>query len=82
MSAYVRDSVFKLIRNALALFADGRMFRDYRYLSQRLGIGVAVTALVVVAVSFLVRSPIVLALVGGLVGGALMPYLFGDVRYQ
>ena len=82
MSAYSRNSVFKLIRNALTLFADGRIFRDYRYLSSRLGIGVGFTALVVVVLSFFITSPIVLALIAGLAGGALMPYLFGDVKYQ
>jgi uncharacterized membrane protein YdjX (TVP38/TMEM64 family) len=82
MRVYSRNSVFKLIHNALMLFMGGRMFRDNRYLAQRLGIGIGATAIVLVLLSLVVTSPIVPALVAGLAGGALQPFLFEDVRYQ
>jgi len=80
--AYSRNSLTKLIRNALNLFLAGRMFRDYRYLAQRLGIGVGATTALLLLLSVVVTSPTILALAAGFLGGALQPFLFGDVRYQ
>ena len=71
-----------LARNAISLFLDGKLFRDRRYFYTRLGIGVAATVAIMLLASLLIKSVIVLALIGGLVGGALVPYLFADVRYQ
>ena len=82
MSVYSRNSLFKLIKNAVSLFTSGKMFRDHLYLAKRLGIGCGGTALLLVLLSLVVRSPAVLALVAGFVGGALQPYLFADVRYE
>jgi hypothetical protein len=76
------NSKLRLIKNALELFASGRMFRDYGYLAQRLGIGAGATALLLVLLSFVVNSPVVLALVAGFLGGILQPFLFEDVRYK
>jgi hypothetical protein len=82
MSNYTRNSVFKLIRNALSLFTDGRMFRDYRYLSTRLGMGAGGTAMLMVVLVLLGTPVILAALIAGFLGGMAMPYLFGDVKYQ
>lgn len=74
--------MFALIKNALGLVLDGKLFRDPRFLFRQLAIGVAITVAVMLIGSLVVTSPIVLALIGGFVSGVLQPYLFANVRYR
>jgi hypothetical protein len=71
-----------LAKHAIALLLEGKLFRDMRYFYRRLAIGVAVTVALMLLASLVIKSVIVLALIGGFVGGAVQPYLFADVRYQ
>jgi hypothetical protein len=71
-----------LARNAISLFLDGKLFRDLRHFYTRLAVGVTATVAVMLLASLVIKSVIVVALIGGLIGGALQPFLFEDVRYQ
>jgi hypothetical protein len=74
--------VLDLIKNALVLFFTGKLFRDPLYVCRQLAIGAGATAALFLACSLLSGSPIAAALVAGLIGGALQPYLFEDVKYR
>jgi len=71
-----------LVKHALALLLEGKLFRDMRYFYRRLAIGVGLTVAVMMIASLVIKSLIALALIGGFIGGALQPYLFEDVRYR
>jgi hypothetical protein len=74
--------VWKLIQNALGLFVRGKLFRDPVHVCRQLAIGAGATAGLFLAGCLLLGAPIVAALIAGLIGGALQPYLLEDVKYQ
>ena len=74
--------MWAMAQNSMTLFFQGRLFADPNKVYQRLGVGVLVTAIVLIA-AVKIGAPLWLAaLVAGCVGGALQPYLFKDLRYR
>jgi hypothetical protein len=74
--------VLDLIQNTLVLFFAGKLFRDPLYVCRQLAIGASATTGLFLAMDLLLGSPIVAALLAGLLGGALQSLLFEDVKYR
>lgn len=72
-----------MAKNSMTLFFQGRLFAEPGKVYQMLAIGVAVTAILLVLLVKLLGVPLfAAALIAGLVGGVLQPYLFKDLRYR
>ena len=70
-----------MFANSVRLFLRGKLFRDGRQVLVRWLIGFALT-LAVVLVAGLMLSPLIGVTLAGLLGGALQPYLFKDLKYN
>jgi hypothetical protein len=69
-------------KNSIALLFQGRLFADPMKVSRQWALGNIVTA-TILFVGAKVGAPIWFAgLTAGLIGGALQPYLFKDLRYH
>ena len=74
--------MFDMARNSMTLFFRGKLFADPRKAYRQLAIGILVAALLLVVLAKLGAPIILAALIAGLVGGALQPFLFKDLRYR
>jgi hypothetical protein len=72
--------MFDMIINAAKLFLAGKLFRDNLAFFRQWGIGVA-AALVLMAGNGFV-NPWLGMVLGGAVGGALLPWLLRDLKYH
>jgi hypothetical protein len=66
----------------MTLFVQGKLFADPNMVYRQLAIGVLVTAILLIAAAKAGAPLWLAALIAGLVGGALQPYLFKDLRYR
>jgi hypothetical protein len=74
-------NMWSMAQNSITLFFRGKLFADPNMAMRQLALGVCVTTLVLIVLAE-VGAPLWLAaLVAGLAGGALQPYLFRDRRY-
>lgn len=73
--------MFSMFLDSVKLFLRGKLFRDNAAVFRQWAIGFAVTCVLVVALALWVHVWLG-AVAGGLVGGALMPYLFRDLKYN
>lgn len=73
--------MFDMFLNSAKLFLRGKLFQNSNQALKQWLIGLAVTLAVLLALSWLL-NPLVAAISGGLLGGALMPYLFKDLKYR
>ena len=74
--------MWAMAKSSIALFFHGRLFADPKMAYRQLAIGVLVTAIILL-VGAMVGVPLWLAAgVAGLIGGALQPYLFRNLRYR
>jgi hypothetical protein len=67
---------------SMSLFFRGKLFADPASAYRQLAIGIAVTAILMILLAKLGAPIWGAALVAGLIGGALQPYLFKDLRYR
>jgi hypothetical protein len=74
--------LWEMAQSSIALFVRGKLFAEPQKVARQWAIGVAATALVLIVVSMLGAPLLTAALAAGLVGGALQPYLFKDLRYR
>ena len=73
--------MWTVAKSSIVLLFQGRLLADPVRVSRQWAIGSAVTAVILV-VGVKVGAPIWIAgLTAGLIGGALQPYLFKDLRY-
>jgi uncharacterized protein (DUF983 family) len=74
--------MWQVAKNSVVLFLQGRLFADPTKVFQQLAVGIIVTA-AILFVGVRVGMPLWIAgLVAGLIGGALQPYLFRNLRYR
>ena len=74
--------MWDMAKHSMVLFFQGRLFKNNASVYQKLAIGVAVTAVLLVVLALLgVPLPLAAALAGA-AGGGLQPYLFKDLKYQ
>ncbi len=74
--------MWSMATNSIGLFFRGKLFADPAKVYRQLAIGAIVTALLLVILAQIGAPLWSAALVAGLVGGALQPYLFKDLRYR
>ena len=73
--------MWTVAKSSIVLLFQGRLLADPTKVSRQWAIGSAVTA-AILFVGVEVGAPIWIAgLTAGLIGGALQPYLFKDLRY-
>ena len=71
-----------LVTSSMTLFFQGRLFADPMKVCRQLAIGVVVTA-GILFIGVKAGTPIWIAgFAAGLIGGALQPYLFKDLKYR
>jgi hypothetical protein len=69
-----------MVINAMKLFIAGKLFRDNAQFFRQWGIGFAVAVVLIAGLSFI--NPWLGMTAGGLVSGALLPWLFKDLKYN
>lgn len=72
--------MYDMFSNSVRLFFKGKLFRDNAAVFRQWLIGFVVSLLILLAVGWLL-SPLIGVVVSALVGGALQPYLFKDLKY-
>ena len=73
--------MFQLFASSVQLFLRGRLFRDGRQVFSQWLKGFAIT-LAVMVIAGLMFMPWVGVILGSLIGGALQPYLFKDLKFK
>ncbi|MEP6966615.1 MAG: hypothetical protein ABI906_00910 [Pseudomonadota bacterium] len=74
--------MWAMARSSVALFFKGKLFADPRKVYGQLAIGLLLTATLLVGLAKLGAPFWAAALVAGLVGGGIQPYLFRNLRYR
>lgn len=73
--------MWAMAQSSITLFFRGKLFADPGKVFQRLLIGIAVTAALLIVLAKIGAPLWLAALVAALIGGGLQPYLFKDLRY-
>jgi hypothetical protein len=66
--------------NAAKLFIAGKLFRDNKAFFKQWGIGLLVSLVLMLGLGAI--HPWLGSVAGGLAGGALLPWLFRDLKYN
>ncbi len=70
-----------MVMNSVTLFFQGRLFKDIGAVIKMAMIGIALTAIILIGL-VLAGLPLWLsAVIAGLIGGGVQPYLFKDLKY-
>ena len=72
----------EMAANTLTMFFKGKLFKDMKQFMRQSAIGIMVTALLVIVLALVGLAPLLAAGIAGLLGGALQPYLFKDLKYH
>jgi hypothetical protein len=73
--------MWEMFTSSMQMFLKGKLFRDNKLVFTQGAIGVAAAAILIVLLGKFVMPMWAAALVGGFVSGALMPYLFKNLKY-
>lgn len=74
--------MIEMFINSVVLFMKGKLFQDQTLVLKRSAISIGVTALLCVVLA-LVGLPMWSAVfVAAVIGGAMQPYLYKDLRYR
>ncbi len=74
--------MWSMAQSSIDLFFRGKLFADYGMAFRQLAIGVFATIVLLIVVAKLGAPLWSAALIAGLIGGALQPYLFKNLRYR
>jgi len=74
--------MWEMAKSSIVLFLQGKLFAEPSKVYRQTAIGAAVTALLLVVLAKIGVPLAGAAAVAGLIGGALQPYLFKDLRYR
>lgn len=74
--------MWEMAKSSVSLFFKGKLFAEPGKAYTQIAIGIAVTALLLVGIVKIGLPLWAGGLAAGLVGGALQPYLFKDLRYR
>lgn len=74
--------MWSMASSSMTLFFQGKLFAEPSEAYRQLAIGGGVTAVILVGLSLIGVPVWAAAIVAALVGGALQPYLFKDLRYR
>jgi hypothetical protein len=74
--------MWEMFTSSMQMFLKGKLFRDNVKVFTQGAIGVLVAIALIILLGKFVHLPMwAAALIGGLASGALMPYLFKDLKY-
>lgn len=71
-----------MFTNSMQMFLKGKLFRDNKMVARQGSIGVILAIILTVLLGKFVLPMWAAAIIGGFVSGALMPYLFKDLKYN
>jgi hypothetical protein len=71
-----------MFKHSMMMFLKGKLFRDNKMVARQGAIGVITVILLIILLGKFVVPMWLAAIIGGFVGGALMPYLFKDLKYN
>jgi hypothetical protein len=74
--------VFGLIKNWVDLFRQDRLLADKAKFYRGLSLGLLAVVILFIGVALLTHLLWLAAIIGGLIGGALQPLLFRNLRYR
>ncbi len=74
--------MLEMALSSILLFFRGKLFADPSMVCRQLAIGIVATAVLLIVIAEWGAPPWFAALVAGLLGGGLQPYLFKDLRYR
>ena len=74
--------MWTMATGSIGLFFRGKLFADPAKVYRQLAIGVFVTAILMIVLAKFGAPLWSAAVVAGLIGGGLQPYLFKDLRYR
>jgi hypothetical protein len=74
--------MWEMALTSISLFFRGKLFANPAQVYRQIAIGVAVTAVILFALTAAGLPVWFAALVAGFGGGVLQPYLFKDLRYR
>jgi hypothetical protein len=74
--------MWEMAKTSIGLFFRGKLFANPALVYRQMAIGVLITAAVLCALAVAGVPVWLAALVAGLGGGMLQPYLFKDLRYR
>lgn len=70
-----------MFTNSMQMFIKGKLFRDNKLVVMQGAIGVVVAIILIVLLGKFVLPMWAAAMIGGFASGALMPYLFKNLKY-
>ena len=74
--------MFDMVKTSIVLFLQGRLFANRNHVIRQSLIGIVVTAAILIAAVKLTTLPLWgSAVIAGLLGGALQPLLFKNLKY-
>ena len=74
--------MFEMFMDSATLFLKGKLFQDYKSVFLKMLIGVVVTAVIAIILAKVGTGIYIAIGVAALIGGALQPYLFKDLKYR
>jgi len=74
--------MWEMFTNSMQMFLKGKLFRDNKMVARQGSIGVILAIILTVLLGKFVLPMWAAAIIGGFVSGALMPYLFKDLKYN
>ena len=72
--------MFDLVINAMKLFVAGKLFRNNLVFFRQWGMGFGFALVLMLVIGYF--QPWLGIVVGGVLGGALLPWLFRDLKYN
>ena len=72
--------MFDLVINAMKLFVAGKLFRNNLVFFRQWGMGFGFALMLMLVIGYF--QPWLGIVVGGVLGGALLPWLFRDLKYN
>lgn len=74
--------MWDMAKSSITLFLQGRLFAEPSMVVRQTAIGALVAAIIVVVLAKIGLPVTAAAGIGGLIGGALQPYLFKNLKYR
>jgi len=74
--------MLEMFMDSASLFVKGKLFQDYNSVFIKILIGMAITAVICIVLAKLGTGMWIATGVAALIGGAIQPYLFKDLKYK
>ena len=74
--------MLEMFKDAFTLFLKGKLFQDNLLVLRKIAIGVGITVALCIILAKMGLATWLAVFLSALVGGALQPYLFKDLKYK